>query len=236
MNKIIFLTIALFCSAAVIARPTTGRAPATVIPGPAPAITSTPIPTTPTPAPADNDLTISYSIAITSKKANTGIAETYNGGMATVFATKAQARLRLVSLMRIQSIFISMNKGKVQQVTLVKESGNGKHKTSLTPEEWRAYNKKYDGAICKLTPDTAMILKRLCKKAIISLKDGRQLTAYYTTTIQNPVYSSLEPAFAAIPGLVLKYEYTYKKKTITYTATAISQNPISADIFATPPK
>jgi len=231
MNKTIFLAIALFCSASVIAGSITGHATAipdhaTAIPDHATAATCLP--------PTDNDLTVSYSIAITSKKANTGIAETYNGGMATIFATKAQARLRLVSLMRIQSIFVSMNKGKVQQVVLVKESGASSHTTSLTPDDWRLYNKKYAGAICRLTADTVMILKHICKKAIISLKDGRQLTAYYTTSIQNPIYSYLEPAFSAIPGLVLKYEYTYKKKTITYTATAISENPISADIFTTP--
>jgi hypothetical protein len=32
----------------------------------------------------------------------------------------------------------------------------------------------------------------------------------------------------------LKYTYTYKKKTVTYTATAISNGPISADILAIP--
>jgi GLPGLI family protein len=79
-----------------------------------------------------------------------------------------------------------------------------------------------------------MILNHVCKKAVISLKDGRQLTAYYTQAIQRSVFSFLEPAFAQIPGLVLKYAYTYRRKTITYTATAISNSPISADILAIP--
>ena len=185
-------------------------------------------------SPTGNDLTISYAIALTSKKDNTGIGETYNGGIETLFAGGRQARLRLVSLMRIQSVFVVLDNGQLKNVTLVKESGSSKHRKVLTPDQWRLYNKKYEGSTCQLTQDTALILKHICKKAIISLKGGRQMIAWYTPVIQKPICSVLEPAFSAIPGLVLKYEYTYKKKTITYTATTLSQNPIPAEIFAVP--
>jgi hypothetical protein len=181
-----------------------------------------------------NDLTISYSIALISKKDNTGIGETYNGGIETIFAGGRQARLRLVSLMRIESVFIFLDKGQLRNVTMIKESGTNKHSKVLTPGQWKLYNKKYDGSSCRLTADTAIILKHICKKAVITLKDGRQMTAWYTPSIQKPICSWLEPAFSSVPGLVLKYEYTYKKKTITYTATTISQNPIPADIFIVP--
>jgi hypothetical protein len=183
---------------------------------------------------AKADLTISYSISITSKRGNTGIAETYNGGIETLFAGHHEARLRLVSLMRIHSVFIVTDKGQLKNVTLIKESGSNKHRLLLTPAQWRLYNKKYDGSACRLTTDTTLVLKHLCKKAIVSLKDGRQMTAWYTPAIQRPICSYLEPAFSAIPGLVLKYEYTYKKKTITYTATSISEHPISPDILTVP--
>jgi len=192
------------------------------------------------PAPAafrpqtEKDLTIPYSITITSKKSGAGIAETYNGGIETLFAGAHMARMRLVSLMRIQSIFIHIDNGLLKSVTIIKESGNIKHRSDLTSTQWMQYNKKYAGATCQFTQDTAIVLNHVCKKAIILLKDGRQLTAYYTSAIQRPVFSFLEPAFAQIPGLVLKYTYTYKKKIITYTATAISNSPISADILALP--
>jgi hypothetical protein len=192
------------------------------------------------PAPAafrpetEKDITIPYSITISSRKPGAGIAETYNGGIETLFAGAHMARLRLVSLMRIQSVYVVMDKGLLKSVTIIKESGNTKHRSALTPAQWMQYNKKYAGSTCQLTQDTAMILNHVCKKAIISLRDGRQLTAYYTPAIQRPVFSFLEPAFAQIPGLVLKYAYTYRKKTITYTATAISNSPISADILAIP--
>lgn len=183
---------------------------------------------------SDKDITIPYSITITSRRSGTGIAETYNGGIETLFAGAHMARLRLVSLMRIQSVFVVMDKELLKNVTVIKESGNIKHRSIFTPIQWMQYNKKYAGATCQFTRDTAIVLNHVCKKAIISLKDGRQLTAYYTPAIQRPTFSYLEPAFSQIPGLVLKYAYTYRKKTITFTATAISNNPISADILTAP--
>ena len=192
-----------------------------------------PAPTTFLPQ-SEKDLTSPYSISITSKKSGASIAETYNGGIETLFAGAHAARLRLVSLMRIQSVFITTENGLLKSVTIIKDSGNIKHRSALTPTQWMQYNKKYAGSTCRFTQDTAIVLNHVCKKAIISLRDGRQLTAYYTPAIQRSVFSFLEPAFAQIPGLVLKYTYTYKKKTITYTATSISNSPISADILAIP--
>jgi len=163
-----------------------------------------------------------------------GIAETYNGGVETLFAGSGQARIRLVSLMRIQSIFMSSSGDQSKRFTIVKESGKDKYVTRLTEEEWKQYNKKYDGAVCKLTEDTSEVLHFRCKKAVVTLKNGSVITAWYTADIQAPAFSRLSPAFSGIPGLVLKYEYTYKRKTITYTATSISRAPISRDVFKTP--
>lgn len=186
------------------------------------------------------DITVSWSIGISSKKGgDMGIAETYNGGVETLFAGNGRARIRLVSLMRIQSIFLSeggMGKGSAdgergRRIMIVKESGKEKHVTTLTGEEWKVYNKKYDGAVCALTEDTASVLRHRCKKAVITLKDGKVITAWYTTSLQAPALSVLEPAFSGVPGLVLKYEYTYKRKTITYTATSISHAPIAREVF-----
>src|ERR1700722_9599956 len=73
---------------------------------------------------SEKDLTIPYSITITSRKSGAGIAETYNGGIETLFAGAHVARLRLVSLMRIQSVFITTENGLLKSVTIIKESGN----------------------------------------------------------------------------------------------------------------
>ncbi|MBN9386098.1 MAG: hypothetical protein J0H74_35400 [Chitinophagaceae bacterium] len=184
---------------------------------------------------ASSDLTVSWSIAVTSKKGgDMGLAETYNGGVETLFTAGGQARIRLVSLMRIQSIFMSTGDDEAKRFTIVKESGKDKYVSRLTEDEWKTYNKKYDGSVCKLTEDTSEVLNFKCKKAIVSLKNGKIITAWYTTAIQAPAFSFLEPAFSGVPGLVLKYEYTYKKKTIAYTATSISHAPIEKNVFKAP--
>lgn len=182
---------------------------------------------------ASSDLTVSWSISVSSKKGgDMGMAETYNGGVETLFSAGGQARLRLVALMRIQSVYMSGgNDGRPKNFTLVKESGKSKYTSRMSEEEWNEYNKKYEGAVCRLSEDTMTVLRLTCRKAIITLKDRRVITAWYTKAIQAPALTFLEPAFADVPGLVLKYEYTYKKKTITYTATSISHAAIAQSVF-----
>ena len=193
------------------------------------------------PAPADHpssapDLTISYSISLRLKKDNAGIGEIYNGGIQTFFAGKHAARLRLASLMRIESVFAVFDGGGLKNVTLIKESGSNKQRTVLSPEQWNQYNSKYNEASCHLSEDTMLILKHICKKAVIDLKDRRQIIAWYYPDNPRPSFSYLLPAFSGIPGIVLKYEYTFKKKTLVYTATSISHESISADVFTPPGK
>lgn len=194
-----------------------------------------------TPLPSDarvdeHDLTVSYSIQLKSKKKNTGIGETYNGGVKTVFAGDQQIRLRLASLMRMESIFILPESPTAQKIVLLKESGKEKYKCYLTAADWKIYNQKYEGIVCHLTEDTVHILNYTCKKAILTLKNGKAITAYYTPDIQKPVMSHAEPLFASIPGLVMKYEYASKRGVITYTATVVSRHSIDPNVFAVPEK
>ncbi|HEY4288997.1 MAG TPA: hypothetical protein VGN00_17965 [Puia sp.] len=188
------------------------------------------------PVPADHptsaaDLTISYSITLRLKKDNAGVGEIYNGGIQTLFAGKNEARLRLASLMRIESIFAVFDNGALKNVTFIKESGSNKQRKVLSPDQWNQYNNKYNGATYRLSGDTLLILKHICKKAVISLKDGRQMTAWYYPDSPKSSFTCLLPAFSGIPGIVLKYEYTYRRKTLVYTATSINHEPISADVF-----
>ncbi len=191
------------------------------------------------PVPADHpsaaqDLTISYSITLRLKKDNAGVGEIYNGGIQTFFAGKHEARLRLASLMRIESVFAVFDNGGLKKITLIKESGSNKQRTVLSPEQWNQYNNKYNGVTCHLSDDTMLVLKHICKKAVVNLKDGRQITAWYYPDPPRSSFSCLLPAFAGIPGIVLKYEYTYRRKTLVYTATSISHEPISVDVFVPP--
>ena len=179
-------------------------------------------------ASAHAPVTISYSITLSTKR-STGIAETYNGGIQTLFAAGDQARLRLASLMRIESLFLIK-----QTITILAESTKPQFKTVLAADQWERYNSKYAGATCDLgesEPDSADILGYSCKKAVIKLHDGRRITAWYTPRITEPAQAILQPEFARIPGLVLRYEYTCRHKTVCYTATSLSRQSIDPSVF-----
>lgn len=181
-----------------------------------------------------NDLVISYVLRIESNKKN-GIAECYNGAIKTVFLKKGQARSRLVSLMRVQSIFYSQNAaGTDEKITIVKESGKDNYKKSLTKAQWKQMNKKYDGASYEMTEDSIQVLDYDCRKVMIHLKDGKKITAFYTTAINSYLFSHIEPAFAGLPGLVLQYEYENKDARFIYTASDISFSAIGTDIYKIP--
>jgi hypothetical protein len=194
-----------------------------------PTPTALPAATPPSIHSASGDLTVSYNLTILTKRSNTGIGETYSGGIETLFLQRNNERVRLASLMRIQSIFLSGD----DHVILLNESTAKKTKKTLTPRQWTANNIQYAGATYDLTADTTTILGHVCKRALISLKDGRQIIAWYTPAIKMPVLA-LEPAFSGIPGLVLRYEYTCRKKTLRYSATSISRQPIDPSVFAVP--
>lgn len=182
------------------------------------------------------DITVSYSAELKSNKSNTGIGETYNGGIKTVFVSGDKVRVRLVSLMRIQSIFLFPRNSANKTAAVTKESGKSKYKYYLSEEEWKDYNSKYDSITCQLTYDSAVILNYPCRKAIISLKDGRSIGVYYTDSIKRKNFGQAEPLFSCIPGLVLQYEYRYKKGKIIYTATSVKEEKINPFVFRVPTK
>lgn len=178
------------------------------------------------------DLTVVYDIRIKSTKGNMGIEETYNGGIQTLMIKAGKARMRMVSLMRTQSIYFWSAGNNVQQVVIAKESGQDKYKYKLNASQWKLYNSRYDDAQYSFDPSSITVMGYHCKKATITLKDGRKVIAYYTTALQQPKY--IEPMFAGIPGMVLQYEYAGKKGSITYVASKISHNNIDEEIFKEP--
>lgn len=182
------------------------------------------------------DITVSYSVELKSNKNNTGIGEAYNGGIKTVFISGDKARVRLVSLMRIQSVFLFPKNSANKIAVVAKESGKDKYKYFLSENEWKQYNGKYDSITCQFTYDSAVILNYPCRKAIITLKDGRSIGVFYTDSIKRKNFSQAEPLFSCVPGLVLQYEYRYKKGTIIYTATSINSEKIDPLVFRIPTK
>ena len=187
--------------------------------------------------PGNKTATIVYDISITKHRHAGGIEETYNGGTKAIFITGKKARIRLVTLMRIQSMFFDYTETGVKKVTILKESGKKKYTFNLTPAEWNSYNYKYDSTnvSCSFTNDSLNIAGYTCKKVVINLQKGRQVIAYYTDSIQTKT-GFIEPLFRCVPGMVLQYEFFSKKGFIIFKAAKVSNSFISTSIFTVPSK
>jgi hypothetical protein len=180
-------------------------------------------------------ITVVYEIAVKKNKNKAGIEETYNGGTRAVFANGTKARIRLVTLMRIQSIFLEYDTA-VKKATVIKESGKGKYLFRLAPAQWKEYNKKYDSVFCDTSyTDSANIKGYPCKKAVIKTGDEKELTVFYTDSIKMD-NSIIEPLFRCINGTVLQYEISTSKGTMRFTAAEVSAGAIDPKIFTVPSK
>ncbi len=184
------------------------------------------------------ELTISYRIDVSNATKTTGIKDTYSGGIKTIFISGNKARVRQVSLMRMQNIFITRDTvKKTEAVIIAKESGPKKYLVNLNNTDWKAYNNKYDSARFEISiSDTATIAGYLCFKGNLVLKDKRSIEIWYTTTLKNNIIKYTEPFFNFVPGVILKYSYITPKGTLSYTAENISTKVISKAVFNIPLK
>lgn len=193
------------------------------------------MPFTKTTAQHQQPLTVVYEITVKKNKNKAGIEETYNGGTKALFITGAKARIRLTTLMRIQSIFLEYDTA-IKKATVIKESGKNKYLFRLTSDQWKQYNKKYDSVSCDTSfTDSVNIKGYPCRKAVIKTGDEDGITVFYTDSIK--INNALvEPAFRCINGAVLQYETTTRKGTLQFTATEVSNTEIDPKIFVIPSK
>ena len=175
---------------------------------------------------------ISYTLSIQSDK-NDGVAESYNGAIKTLFFSDKLVRNRMVSLMRVQSIFYNA-RGTEPSITIVKESGDKKYKRVLTQAAWNKMNSKYKDVHYEFLEDSTEILNYKCHKVIVHVEKNKTITAYYTNQLGHPLFAKIEPAFVGIPGVVLQYEYQNKQALFVYTATEVSFNTVPSDIYKIP--
>ncbi|MES2847550.1 MAG: hypothetical protein V4685_00720 [Bacteroidota bacterium] len=181
----------------------------------------------------NHNLTIVYDITIRKTKRSTGIEETYNGGTKAVFISDSKARIRLVSLMRMESIFFDYDSSTLKEVRVIKESGSKKYQYKLTAADWENYNSKYAGATCDTISDSIIIAGYTCKKAVLHLSSGEEIITYYTNSISIG-NKFIDPAFTCIPGTVLQYEYVSNRGSVIFKASEVKKEPIAKDVFVIP--
>ncbi|MFZ1529645.1 MAG: hypothetical protein WAT19_12895 [Ferruginibacter sp.] len=180
---------------------------------------------------SDSGMVVSYSISIEPGSGKQIVAaDLYNGGSRVLFTNGTKTKIKLVSLMRVESFYF-LPKNNITEISRKQETYKKTGAKKISSAEWNKMNKKYEGAIL----DTANaahedIAGYHCRKATLRLVSGETIELFYT--VQLPAINKIaEPAFATIPGLVLQYSYSTANGTIRFKAEKIQLGNINPAVF-----
>ena len=171
-----------------------------------------------------------YNIVIQTGEKEPKMADALDGAVTTVYIKGTQTRTDMVSALGSET---TIHDAKTGAATILKEYSGQKLMYSLTAENWKSKNKKYDGIVFENTTETASIAGYNCIKAIAKLSDGSSFWVYYTPdlVILNKDY---DQTFKNLPGLALQYEYVSGKLKFKYTVDKIDFNPVASSKFELP--
>jgi GLPGLI family protein len=176
------------------------------------------------------EATISYDIVINTSTDKPQAADLLDGATSVIYLKGNSSRSEMNSSLGTQSTIID---GKTGKVTILKDYGEQKYMISMTPENWKASNKKYEGITFTYENEFKTIAGYNCQKATGKLADSSTFTVYFTKDLI-PVNKDFQYLNKNLPGLAMQYEATLGKLKVTYTVSAINFNLIPAAKFDLP--
>jgi len=176
------------------------------------------------------EATISYDIVINTNNTTPQAADLLDGAVSIIYLKGTSSRSEMISSLGTQSTIVD---GKTGNVTILKEYGEQKYMIKLTPAEWKASNKKYDGSTFTYENEFKTIAGYNCQKAVGKLADGSSFTVYFTKDLL-PVNKDFQYLNKDLPGLAMQYEAVLGKQKVTYTVSTINFNLVPAAKFDLP--
>ena len=176
------------------------------------------------------EATISYDIVINTNNDKPKAADLLDGAVSIIYLKGNSSRSEMISSLGTQSTIID---GKTGNVTILKEYGEQKYMINLTPENWKASNKKYEGTTFTYENEYKTIAGYNCQKAIGKLADGSTFTVFFTKDIL-PVNKDFQYLNKNLPGLAMQYEAAMGKQKVTYTVSSVNFNLVPAAKFDLP--
>jgi GLPGLI family protein len=165
-----------------------------------------------------SEATITYDIVINTNNKTPQAADLLDGATSVIYLKANSSRSEMTSSLGTQSTIID---GKSGKVTILKDYGEQKYMITMTPENWKASNKKYEGIAFTYENEFKTIAGYNCQKAIGRLADSSTFTVYFTKEIV-PVNKDFQYLNKNLPGLAMQYEATMGKLKVTYTVSGIS--------------
>ncbi len=176
------------------------------------------------------EATISYDIVINTNNTTPQAADLLDGAVSIIYLKGNSSRSEMISSLGTQSTIID---GKTGNVTVLKDYGEQKYMISMSPAEWKASNKKYEGSTFTYEDEYKSIAGYNCQKAIGRLADGGTFTVYFTKELI-PVNKDFQYLNKNLPGLAMQYEAVMGKQKVTYTVSSINFNLVPAAKFDLP--
>jgi len=176
------------------------------------------------------EATISYNIVINTNNSSPKAADMLDGATSIIYLKGNSSRSDMVSSLGTQSI---INDGKSGDVTILKDYGQQKYLINLTADNWKQYNKKYEGVTFTYENEFKTIAGYKSQKAIGKLTDGSTFTVYFTKELL-PVNKDFQYLNKNLPGLAMEYEATQGTTKVTYTVSTINLSLVPAAKFDIP--
>ena len=176
------------------------------------------------------EATISYDIVINTNNTTPQAADLLDGAVSIIYLKGNSSRSEMISSLGTQSTIVD---GKTGNVTILKDYGEQKYMINMTPANWKASNKKYEGSVFTYEDGYKTIAGYKCQKATGKLADGSIFTVYFTKELV-PVNKDFQYLNKDLPGLAMQYEATMGKQKVTYTVSSINFNLVPAAKFDLP--
>jgi len=175
--------------------------------------------------------TISYDVIIATGSEKTKNADFLDGTTVVNYIKADKSRTEMVSPL---GTLTTVYDGSKNSIVILKDIGEQKYMITLTQNDWKDANKKYDGISFTFEDGEKTILDYKCKKAVAKLQDGTTYTVWYTPDLI-PENKNFQYETRSLPGLAMEYETVNSKgEKTTYTVSKISFNPVPASKFDLP--
>jgi len=176
------------------------------------------------------EATITYDIVINTSNTAPQAVDLLDGATSVIYLKGNSSRSEMISSLGTQSTIIE---GKTGKVTILKDYGEQKYMISMTPENWKASNKRYEGVVFTYLNEFKTIQGYNCQKATGRLTDSTSFTVFFTKDLI-PVNKDFQYLNKNLPGLAMQYEASLGKLKVTYTVSNINFNLVPAAKFDLP--
>lgn len=176
------------------------------------------------------EATISYDIVINTNNSTPGAADMIDGATSIVYLKGSSSRADFINSLGTQTTIYD---GKTATAANLVDYGNQRFMITFSQNEWKSYNKKYDGLAYTFENEYKTIAGYNCQKAVGKLDDGTSFVVYFTKELK-PVNNEFQYINKNLPGLAMQYEASQGKAKVTYTVSSIDFGVVPLSKFDLP--